>query len=100
MHQDAQDARRGAPSAGFAAHTNRLHAIGAALSPCLRFVATGSEDRSAYLYDARTGGLLERMRHSEAVTDVAFSPLFPQLATCALDGTVRFYADRPDCETL
>jgi WD40 repeat protein len=59
-------------------------------------VATGSEDRSAYLYDARSGGLIERLRHSESVVDVAFSPLYPQLATCALDGSVRFYADQPE----
>jgi len=78
------------------AHVNRVHPIGAALSPCLRYVATGSEDRSAYLYDARSGGLIERLRHSESVVDVAFSPLYPQLATCALDGSVRFYADQPE----
>ena len=78
------------------AHVNRVHPIGAALSPCLRYVATGSEDRSAYLYDARSGGLIERLRHSDTVVDVAFSPLYPQLATCALDGSVRFYADRPE----
>ena len=79
-----------------AAHVNRQHPVGAALSPCLRFVACGSEDRSVYLYDARTGGLLERMRSSEAVMDVAFSPLYPQLAACALDGTLRYYSDRPE----
>lgn len=84
----------------FSAHVNRLHPIGACLSPCLRYVATGSEDRSCYLYDARSGSLLERLRHSDTVLDAAFSPLHPQLAACALDGTVRFYSDRPERDSV
>ena len=82
----------------FEAHTNRTTPLGAALSPCLRFVCCGSEDRSAYLYDARGGGLIERLRHSEVVSDAAFSPLHPQLAIAGLDGNVKFFADRPEAE--
>lgn len=29
--------------------------VGLAFSPCMRFVAVGSEDRSAVVYDIRTG---------------------------------------------
>ena len=42
----------------FEAHVNRVTPVGASLSPCLRYVCCGSEDRSAYLYDARGGGLV------------------------------------------
>ena len=78
----------------FAAHCNRLHPVGASLSPCLRYVACGSEDRSAYLYDARSGSLVERLKGGgDVVSDAAFSPLHPQLAVSGLDGRVRFYAD-------
>ena len=78
----------------FGAHSNRLHAVGAAISPCLRYVCCASEDKQAYLYDAGSGGLVERLGgHVDAVTDVAFSPLHPQMATVSLDGRVRFYAD-------
>ena len=80
------------------AHANRVHAIGAALSPCLRYVGVGSEDRHAYLYDVRGGGVVGAtdgaVRAVDAVIDVAFSPVHPQLATASLDGRVRFFADR------
>ncbi|KAG7402392.1 WD repeat-containing protein 27 [Phytophthora boehmeriae] len=77
----------------FGEHTNRVHTLGAAFSPCMRYVATGSEDRFAYIYDIRTGRKLVRLKgHSDVVTSVAFSPLHPQLATASYDGTVRFYS--------
>ncbi|KAG2533058.1 hypothetical protein JM16_000122, partial [Phytophthora kernoviae] len=77
----------------FCEHTNRVHTLGVAFSPCMRYVATGSEDRSAYIYDIRTGRKLVKLKgHSDVVTSVAFSPLHPQLATASYDGTVRFYS--------
>jgi len=43
----------------FQGHSCRVHPVGVELSPCLRFVAVGSEDRCAYLFDVRMGsGLL------------------------------------------
>lgn len=58
-------------------------------------VLAGSEDKVAYLYDLRMGTILHRVRgtHGDAVTDVAFNPLHPQLATATLDGNVHFYSD-------
>ena len=82
----------------FAAHTNRIHQVRASLSPCLRFVACGSEERAAYVYDAGSGALIQRLKtpHDAVVSDAAFSPLHPQLALGGLDGHVRFYADRAE----
>ena len=81
----------------FAAHKATHHPVGASLSPCLRYVACGSEDRSAYLYDARSGALLERLKGpSDVVSDAAFSPMHPQLVVGGLDGRLRFYSDRPE----
>ncbi|TYZ68738.1 hypothetical protein PybrP1_009322 [[Pythium] brassicae (nom. inval.)] len=78
----------------FSEHVNRVHALAVAFSPCMRFVATGSEDRMAYVYDIRTGRCLKRLGgHTDVVTGVAFNPLYPQLATASYDGTVRFYCD-------
>lgn len=78
----------------FGEHVNRVHTLAVAFSPCMRFVATGSEDRCAYVYDIRTGRCLKRLSgHTDVVTGVAFNPLYPQLATAAYDGTVRFYCD-------
>ncbi|OWZ22628.1 hypothetical protein PHMEG_0002640 [Phytophthora megakarya] len=77
----------------FCEHVNRVHTLGVTFSPCMRYVATGSEDRAAYIYDIRTGRRLVKLKgHSDVVTSVAFSPLHPQLATASCDGTVRFYS--------
>lgn len=35
----------------FRDHTNRVHSIHGDVSPCLRYFASGSEDRAMYLYD-------------------------------------------------
>jgi WD40 repeat protein len=87
-------------------HTARATPAGAALSPCLRYAACGGDDRFACLYDLRGGsgggggggggGVLGRLGgHGDAVTDVAFSPRHPVLATACADGRVRSFADRP-----
>ncbi|KAG6974592.1 hypothetical protein JG688_00002993 [Phytophthora aleatoria] len=77
----------------FCEHVNRVHTLGVTFSPCMRYVATGSEDRAAYIYDIRTGRRLVKLKgHTDVVTSVAFSPLHPQLATASCDGTVRFYS--------
>ena len=76
-------------------HGFRTHAVGAAFSPCDRFVATGGDDRAAYLYDVRTGLVVDRMAGQSAavVSDVDFNPKHPQLITGAHDGHARFYGD-------
>jgi WD40 repeat protein len=35
----------------FEGHNNRTHKVGTAISPCAKFIATGSEDKSVVLYD-------------------------------------------------
>uniref|UniRef100_K3WJZ4 Anaphase-promoting complex subunit 4 WD40 domain-containing protein n=1 Tax=Globisporangium ultimum (strain ATCC 200006 / CBS 805.95 / DAOM BR144) TaxID=431595 RepID=K3WJZ4_GLOUD len=78
----------------FGEHVNRVHPLGVAFSPCMRYVATGSEDRTTYLYDIRKGRCLRKLTgHTDVVTCVAFNPLYPQLATSSYDGTIRFYSD-------
>lgn len=56
--------------------------------------ATGSEDKTAVLYDLRMGTMLHRVRegHTDVVSDVAFHPLYPQMATACFDGRVRFFS--------
>ena len=82
----------------FAGHVNRQHAVGLAFSPCMRYLATGSEDKSAYLYDVRQGAVVARLREGrppplDVVSDVAFHPSRPQLVTTSHDGRARFYSD-------
>jgi hypothetical protein len=41
--------------ASYREHVNRREKVALSLSPCMRYVAVGSEDRCLYLYDARRG---------------------------------------------
>ncbi|XP_051946272.1 LOW QUALITY PROTEIN: WD repeat-containing protein 27 [Xyrauchen texanus] len=73
-------------------HTNRCHHCTAAFSPCGRFIATGSEDQSAYIYDTRSNNvLLKLQRQSETVLNVAFNPAKPELLTGTLDGKLALF---------
>ena len=46
------------------------------------------------LVEGLVGATDGAVRAVDAVVDVAFSPVHPQLATASLDGRVRFFADR------
>eukprot|EP00742_Colponemidia_sp_Colp-10_P010670 GILJ01011742.1.p1 GENE.GILJ01011742.1~~GILJ01011742.1.p1 ORF type:complete len:890 (-),score=91.12 GILJ01011742.1:105-2774(-) len=76
----------------FAGHTNRVQSVGSDISPCGRYVASGSETQCCVLFDLRTGGILASpSQHSDVVTDVAFHPLLPQLCSVSFDRKIRFY---------
>ena len=73
-------------------HTNRRENVECALSPCLRYLACGSEDKSARLVDLRTGrDLAKYTGFRDVVSAVAFHPLAPQVAVGSYDGSVKFY---------
>eukprot|EP01135_Chromosphaera_perkinsii_P008898 Nk52_evm8s1524 gene=Nk52_evmTU8s1524 len=75
-------------------HYNKTHTVGMAFSPCARYIATGSENKCAYLYDIRQGTYLHKLEgHGDVVTDVNFHPVSPILATSCLDGNVTFFDD-------
>ncbi|XP_059373212.1 WD repeat-containing protein 27-like isoform X1 [Carassius carassius] len=76
----------------YESHVNRCHHCTAAFSPCGRFIATGSEDHSAYIYDTRSSNFLHKLpRHSETVLNVAFNPANPELLTGTLDGKLALF---------
>ena len=63
------------------------------LSPDRRLVATGSDDGSALVGDARTGSVLMSLGGKNgAVRGEAWSPDGKRLATATDDGTVQVYA--------
>ncbi|XP_077439052.1 WD repeat-containing protein 27 [Vanacampus margaritifer] len=73
-------------------HVNRCHSCSSAISPCGRFIACGSEDKCAYVYDIRSSCYLHKLqRHSETVLSVAFNPATPQLLTGTLDGKISLF---------
>ncbi|CAL8285159.1 unnamed protein product [Arctogadus glacialis] len=60
-------------------HVNRCHACDSAMSPCGRFIASGSEDNCAYIYDLRSNRFLHKLhRGSDTVLRVAFNPATPE----------------------
>ncbi|XP_065833672.1 WD repeat-containing protein 27-like [Oscarella lobularis] len=78
----------------YSGHANRFHSVGMSFSPCGRFIACGSEDKSAYLYDIRANTFLNKLTgHCDVVADVAFHPQVPQLVTSCLDGQLRLFSD-------
>ncbi|KAI9146378.1 WD40-repeat-containing domain protein [Paraphysoderma sedebokerense] len=75
----------------FEGHMNRYASVKAELSRCGRYIATGSEDNQAYIFDVRTGSLFSKVsspNHNNIVTCVSWHPVLPVLATAGADGNV------------
>uniref|UniRef100_A0A3B4B7E5 Uncharacterized protein n=1 Tax=Periophthalmus magnuspinnatus TaxID=409849 RepID=A0A3B4B7E5_9GOBI len=61
-------------------HVNRCHSCSCALSPCGRYIATGSEDNCAYVYDVRSSSYLHKLhKESSPVLSVVFNPSTPEV---------------------
>ena len=79
----------------FTEHVSRAHSVGMSFSPCGRYIAAGSEDKCAYLYDIRAGTYLHKLSgHTDVVSDVTFHPLSPHLLTASLDGRLRVFSSK------
>ena len=77
------------------AHRNRTQPIVPALSPCMRYVAIGSESRNAAMYDLRTSCQICSIHgHRDVVSSVSFHPYSAEICTSSYDRTVRFYRDK------
>ncbi|XP_078086766.1 WD repeat-containing protein 27 [Mustelus asterias] len=73
-------------------HHNRCHPCRIALSPCGRFLATGSEDKCAYLFELGSSNFIHKLSgHTETVIALAFSPSVPKLTTATLDGKLQLF---------
>ncbi|XP_071798693.1 WD repeat-containing protein 27-like [Asterias amurensis] len=79
----------------FEGHMNRAHRCRLTVSPCAKYIASGSEDKSAYIFDVRAGTYIQKLSgHTDVISDVAFHPLYPELVTASLDGKIRLYSER------
>ncbi|XP_021248597.1 WD repeat-containing protein 27 isoform X3 [Numida meleagris] len=76
----------------FEGHGSRSYPCGIAVSPCGQFIASGSDDKCAYIYEMHSSTFSYKLgRHTESVINVAFSPFSPQLATATLDGKLQLF---------
>uniref|UniRef100_A0ABM5FXA5 WD repeat-containing protein 27 isoform X2 n=1 Tax=Pogona vitticeps TaxID=103695 RepID=A0ABM5FXA5_9SAUR len=76
----------------FEGHSCHCHPCGISLSPCGRFIACGSEDKCAYIYEMCSSTYSHKLTgHTESVINVAFCPSSPQLTTATLDGKLHLF---------
>jgi WD40 repeat protein len=68
--------------------------LAVAFSPDGKLVATGSRDKTARVFEARTGSEVARLAHQGAVYAVAFSPDGKLVATGSYDKTARVFEAR------
>lgn len=76
-------------------HVNRREKCQCSFSPCLRYLTTASEDRSARIFDIRGGREAAKLTgsppHRDVVSSVAYHPIHPQLVTASYDGGVKCF---------
>ncbi|KAM9382886.1 WD repeat-containing protein 27 [Phaethornis superciliosus] len=76
----------------FEGHSSRCYPCGIAVSPCGRFIASGSDDKCAYIYEMCSSTFSHKLGgHRESVINVTFSPSSPQLTTATLDGKLQLF---------
>jgi WD40 repeat protein len=75
-------------------HTSAIWS--AAFSPDGSRIVTGSKDRTAKLWDAKTGAEVLTLRgHTNTVQSVSFSADGSRILTGSLDGTAKVWDSRP-----
>ncbi|XP_064269996.1 WD repeat-containing protein 27 isoform X2 [Passer domesticus] len=63
----------------FEGHSSHCYPCGIAVSPCGRFIASGSDDKYAYIYEMHSSTFLQKLgRHTDSVINVSFNPSSPQ----------------------
>ncbi|KAH6567777.1 hypothetical protein BASA62_005897 [Batrachochytrium salamandrivorans] len=74
-------------------HVNKFADVRCSVSPCGQYIAAGSEDHHAYMYDIRMGRLVGKTRgnHGSVVTDVTFHPTQREMATGSQGGRIQFF---------
>ena len=68
--------------------------IGFSVTNCYRYLISGSEDRSAYIYDIGSAKVIEKTKnsaHGDAVLDIAVNPVYYEWASGSIDGHARVF---------
>jgi len=79
----------------FEGHSRSKYPLKCSISPCGRYISSGSEENGYYIWDVRTSNTLAKVSggHTDAVMDVDFNPRFAELSTASIDGKVRFFTE-------
>jgi WD40 repeat protein len=85
------DLRSPSPVRCYAQHANTALKTAVCFSPCGKFIAVGSEDRNAYIYDQGSGKVVSKLAMPETVTSIRFHPIEPILAVGAASGDLRLF---------
>ncbi|PKU47741.1 wd repeat-containing protein 27 [Limosa lapponica baueri] len=71
----------------FEGHSSHRYPCGIAVSPCGQFIASGSDDKCAYIYEMHSSTFSHKLGgHTESVINVAFSPSSPQISCDKVKG--------------
>ena len=76
--------------------TSKSRVLGVAFSPDNRYVASGSDDGIARVWEIATGDEVAHMTHDDSVFSVAFSLDGQYVASGSYDGTVRVWVWQPE----
>ena len=91
------DAITGIPMSELSSHASRVRSV--AFSPDGTFLVSGSDDKTANLWDVQTGGVIKTFHgHTEWVYSVSISPDCTMIASGSLDHTIRLWdAQKGEC---
>jgi WD40 repeat protein len=85
------DVTSGQMKTSFTPHGGPISKVAFSPGQGSRLLATAGVDKTARLWDARTGKIRFDLPHSNAVTDVAFSADGERVATASLDKKVKMW---------
>ncbi|GFS28272.1 WD repeat-containing protein 27 [Trichonephila inaurata madagascariensis] len=88
------DLRTNRPVLCYKEHKCRSYPCSAGFSPCGKYIATGSENKSVYIYDLRQISNCHKLMEPQVdvFTSIAFSPK-SQLIASSLNGSIYLYGN-------
>ena len=88
------DMRQENPVRTMFGHSNSALKVGLCWSPCGKFVVVGSEDRSAYVYDAGSGNIVTKLPMNDTVTVAKYHPVAPVVLLGSASGSMKLFSSK------
>ena len=75
-------------------HVNKEFRISSCLSPTDAFIASGSEDGKAFIWDLVDASIVREIpAHTRSVSCIALNSKRNEMITCSIDGSVKVWVD-------